>query len=93
MRRRRSFSWLDKDLDEHTADSDEHTAVANAGSSTQLAAIECDDHIVSLNTAEAEEVHQLECIVSALEGSIENLRAVGQVRAVSCMEAELTKVR
>ena len=42
---------------------------------------------------EAEEVHQLEAIVSALEGTLESLRAVGQARGIQCIEAKLARVK
>jgi hypothetical protein len=47
----------------------------------------------TLSPAQADAVHQAKATIAALEAHLEGLRAIGSVKAVQCIEAELTKER
>ncbi len=46
-----------------------------------------------LSAGEADAVHQVKATIAALEATLEGLRAIGSVRGVQCIEAELAKER
>ena len=46
-----------------------------------------------LSAAQADAVHQVRTVIAALESTIDNLKAVGVVRGVQCLETELHKER
>ena len=49
--------------------------------------------IVPLSASQADTVHQVKATIASLEATIESLRAIGSVRGVQCIEAELRKER
>ena len=77
------------------------TAVAGGGDDTAVAGDSKDTtgvemestsiEIVPLSASLAEEVHQVQAIIAGLKDTIENLRALGSLRGVHSIEAELKK--
>ena len=46
-----------------------------------------------LSESQADAVHQVQATIASLEVTIESLRAIGPLRGVACIEAELQKER
>ena len=67
-------------------------AVAGGGAEVVEAA-KLEDSSMDLSAAQADAVHKVKATVAALEATIEGLRAIGSVRGVQCIEAELAKER
>ena len=45
----------------------------------------------TLSASQAEQVHQVKVTIAALQATLEQLRAVGALRGIQCIEAELRK--
>ena len=43
----------------------------------------------TLSASQAEQVHQVKVTIAALQATLEQLRAVGALRGIQCIEAEL----
>ena len=67
-------------------------AVAGEGAEVAEAA-KMEDSSMDLSAGQADAVHNVKATVAALEATIEGLRAIGSVRGVLCIEAELAKER
>ena len=46
---------------------------------------------VTLSVSQAEQVHHVKVTIAALQSTLEQLRAVGALRGIQCIEAELRK--
>ena len=79
-----------------------HVNAAVAGTDEETSAVEGAEiaeleskgvEIVPLSASQADKVHQVKATIASLEATIESLRAIGSVRGVQCIEAELQKER
>ena len=74
-----------------------HVRAAVAGQGVEGAErVELEDSPMAsdlLSAGDADAVHKSQSTIAALQGTIEGLRAIGSVRGVQCIEAELTKER
>ena len=81
------------ELSASSSDSDAEVPAAVGGNKT--AGVEANANVnaeqVCLSVEQAEAVHQVTCTISALQATVDNLRAIGSLRGAQCIEAEMKK--
>ena len=73
-----------------------HVGAAVAGDGENISGVEREStlmEIVPLSASQADAVHQVKVTIASLEATIESLRAIGSVRGVQGIEAELKQER